>query len=143
MSTTPEATSYHSSRKFSILLPLRAIKNFSFHYETPCINLYTGPIYNVIQTSNYKKNYIGFVFNALSDNSKIKKLALPFIHYEIITMLAFGWQHHCSAYFEYVCKEFFNFFELEQGGVLTRLKNLAQPYHRSGSMINSRVPPFF
>ena len=37
MSTTPEATSYHSSRKFSILLPLRAIENLSFHYETPCI----------------------------------------------------------------------------------------------------------
>jgi hypothetical protein len=32
--------------------------------------------------------------NLFSDNSKIKKLALPFIHYEIITMLAFGWQHH-------------------------------------------------
>ena len=36
MSTTPEATSHHSSRKFSILLPLRAIQNLSFHYETPC-----------------------------------------------------------------------------------------------------------
>ena len=38
MSTTPEATSYHSSRKFSIFLPLRAIQNLSFHYETPCSN---------------------------------------------------------------------------------------------------------
>ena len=36
MSTTPEATSYHSLRKFSIHLPLRAIQNLSFHYETPC-----------------------------------------------------------------------------------------------------------
>ena len=36
MPTTPEATSHHSSRKFSILLPLRAIQNYSFHYETPC-----------------------------------------------------------------------------------------------------------
>ena len=40
MSTTPETTSYHSSRKFSILLPLRAIQNLSFHYETPCTNSY-------------------------------------------------------------------------------------------------------
>ena len=36
MSTTPEATSHHSSRKFSIHLPLSAIQNLSFHYETPC-----------------------------------------------------------------------------------------------------------
>ena len=36
MPTTPEATSYHSLRKFLILLPLRAIYNISFHYETPC-----------------------------------------------------------------------------------------------------------
>ena len=39
MSTTPEATSHHSSRKLSILLPLRAIQNLSFHYETPCTYL--------------------------------------------------------------------------------------------------------
>ena len=37
MSTTPETTSYHSSKKFSILLPLGAIQNLSFHYETPCM----------------------------------------------------------------------------------------------------------
>ena len=36
MPTTPEATNHHSSRKLSILLPLRAIQNHSFHYETPC-----------------------------------------------------------------------------------------------------------
>ena len=39
MTTTPEATSYHSSRKFSIVLALRAIQNLSFHYETPCSSL--------------------------------------------------------------------------------------------------------
>ena len=38
MPTTPEATSHQSSRKFSILLPLRAIQNHSFQYETPCYN---------------------------------------------------------------------------------------------------------
>ena len=37
MPTTPEATSHHSLRKFSILLPLRNIMNHSFHYETPCM----------------------------------------------------------------------------------------------------------
>ena len=37
MPTTLEATSHHSSRKLSTLLPLRAIQNHSFHYETPCI----------------------------------------------------------------------------------------------------------
>ena len=37
MSTAPETTSYHSSKKFSILLPLGAIQNLSFHYETPCM----------------------------------------------------------------------------------------------------------
>ena len=36
MPTTPEATSHHSLRKLSILLPHRAIQNHSFHYETPC-----------------------------------------------------------------------------------------------------------
>ena len=36
MPTTPEASSHHSSRKLSILLPLIAIENHSFHYETPC-----------------------------------------------------------------------------------------------------------
>ena len=39
MTTTPEATSHHSSRKFSILLALRAIQNISFHYKTPCSSL--------------------------------------------------------------------------------------------------------
>jgi hypothetical protein len=38
MPTTLEATSYHSSRILSILLPLRAIQNHSFHYETPFIS---------------------------------------------------------------------------------------------------------
>ena len=42
MPTTPEATSHHSSRKFSILLHLRAIQNHSFHYETPCMYLLTA-----------------------------------------------------------------------------------------------------
>ena len=37
MPTTPEASSHHSSRKLSILLPLIAIQNHSFHYETPCM----------------------------------------------------------------------------------------------------------
>ena len=39
MSTTLEATSYHSLKKISILLPLRAIQNHSFHYETPCSSI--------------------------------------------------------------------------------------------------------
>ena len=37
MPNTAEATSHHSSRQFSILLPFRAIQNHSFHYETPCM----------------------------------------------------------------------------------------------------------
>ena len=37
MPNPPEATRHHDSRKLLILLPLRAIQNNSFHYETPCI----------------------------------------------------------------------------------------------------------
>ena len=37
----PEATRHHDLRKMFILLPLRAIQNHSFHYETPC-KLYLG-----------------------------------------------------------------------------------------------------
>ena len=33
----PEPTIYHDSKKYLILLPLRAIYFRSFHYETPCI----------------------------------------------------------------------------------------------------------
>ena len=32
----PEPTNYHDSKKYLILLPLRAIYFRSFHYETPC-----------------------------------------------------------------------------------------------------------
>ena len=32
----PEAASYNNSTKLLILLPLRAIYFYSFHYETPC-----------------------------------------------------------------------------------------------------------
>ena len=36
MSTSPEHTKHHDSRKLSILLPLRAIYFSTFQYETPC-----------------------------------------------------------------------------------------------------------
>ena len=36
MSKPPEASRHHNSRKLLILLPLRAIQNHSFQYETPC-----------------------------------------------------------------------------------------------------------
>ena len=44
----PEPTSHHNSRKYLILLPLRAIYFRSLHYETPCsINIISrgGPPY--------------------------------------------------------------------------------------------------
>ena len=54
MSTTLEAASHHSSRKFSILLPLRAIQNLSFHYETPCKSL--SIVFNLLAFRNFKLN---------------------------------------------------------------------------------------
>ena len=57
MSTTPEATSHHSSRKFSILLPLRAIQNLSFHYETPCNNSFLGSVKTYLHNQLLKFRY--------------------------------------------------------------------------------------
>ena len=44
----PEPTSHHNSRKYLILLPLRAIYFTSLHYETPCRYIlcnFVSPLY--------------------------------------------------------------------------------------------------
>ena len=77
MSTTPEATSYHSSRKFSILLPLRTIQNLSFHYETPCIMLIMWkplimqePLISIMQEPKSGRSWTSKVFKTLITFSK-------------------------------------------------------------------------
>ena len=48
----PEPTSHHNSRKYLILLPLRAIYFRSLHYETPCSSNYDND--NTQQDQNRK-----------------------------------------------------------------------------------------
>ena len=61
ISTTPEATSYHSSRKFSIFLLLRPIQNLSFHYETPC---------------SKRPNHVEYFFQILCASQKVRTLSI-------------------------------------------------------------------
>ena len=75
MSTTPAATSYHNSRKFSILLPFRAIQNLSFHYETPCTTvpltrISCNTVFSKSQNAHKAGTLCNYSFGSSSQNAK-------------------------------------------------------------------------
>ena len=64
----PEPTSHHNSKKYLILLPLRAIYFRSLYYETPCICLYVAreffQLYQYVQTSGLEYSMKNFEYSS-------------------------------------------------------------------------------
>ena len=132
MSTTLKTTSYHSSRKFSILLPLRAIQNLSFHYETPCIR---------------KTN----ILLAFCEGSQASKCKLPFTILDVIMLGHLNTYSHfwkCKKWGKFLTNNVFTFkcFQDKQLGYakcLVEKRNGDNDYTLYWCRLQKTQPPCF